>query len=178
MENMEKDLKTEIFDWIKVIVSAFLLATLINSFLIVNAAVPTGSMRATIMEGDRLIAFRTSYMFSDPSRFDIIIFSCHQGGDQLYIKRVIGLPGETVEIIEGEVFINGESIAHLEHYVTEEIPRDSFALTTIPEDSFFVLGDNRNRSHDSSSWDNSYLHRSYIIGRAIFQYFPRIRMLQ
>lgn len=175
---MKKDLKSEIFDWIKVIGSAFILATLINNFLIVNAVVPTGSMRETIMEGDRIIAFRTAYMFSDPRRFDIIIFSCPEGGYNLYIKRLIGLPGETLEIVDGEVFINGESIAHLEHYITEVPLKESFAETVIPEDSFFVLGDNRNSSLDSRAWENSYLHRDHIIGRAVFQYFPRIRLLE
>ena len=175
---MKKGLKAEILDWMKVIGSAFILATIINNFLIVNAVVPTGSMRETIMEGDRIIAFRTAYMFSDPSRFDIIIFSCPEGGYNLYIKRLIGLPGETLEIKYGEVFINGESIKHLEYYITEPPLENSFAETVIPEDSFFVLGDNRNSSLDSRSWDNSYLHRDNIIGRAIFQYFPRVRMLQ
>ena len=175
---MKKSLKTEILDWIKIISVIFIIGLFATNFLIVNAEIPTGSMRQTIMEGDRVIAFRLAYMFSDPSRFDIIIFRSPHNEKELHIKRIIGLPGETVEIVNGEVFINGESIKHLETHVVEEIPIGSFGPVLIAEDSFFMLGDYRNDSLDSRFWKAPYLNRENIVGRAIFQYFPRIRMLQ
>lgn len=175
---MKKDWKSEVLDLIKFISAAFIIFVLMNTFVIVNAEIPTGSMRATIMEGDRVVAFRLAYMFSDPSRFDIIIFRAPHNESELHIKRIIGLPGETVEIVNGEVFINNESIQHLEVHVTEEVPIGSFGPVLIPEDSFFVLGDHRNDSMDSRFWEHAYLNRRNIVGRAIFQYFPRIRMLE
>ena len=112
--------KQEVVSWVKTIVLAIAIALFINFVVIVNATVPTGSMENTIMAGDRVIALRLSYMFGGPERGDVAIFKypdAPEGETILYVKRVIGLPGETVEIKDGEVYIDGEVLE--EDYIKE-----------------------------------------------------------
>ena len=91
--NSKKGIKSEILSWIFTIGFALVLAIIINSFIIVNATVPTGSMENTIMPKDRIVALRLSYMFEDPQRGDIVVFKYPDDEKVLYVKRVIGLPG-------------------------------------------------------------------------------------
>ena len=170
-------LKREIISWIKVVVFAILAAYLINNFVLVNAAVPTGSMEGTIMPGDRIVALRLSYIFSEPDRFDIIVHKFPDDGETLFIKRIIGLPGDIVEIIDGQVFLNG-SYEPLEEPFVQGVPHGNFGPITVPEYSYFVMGDNRNHSSDSREWINRYVHRNQILGRALFGYFPRPKLLR
>jgi len=169
--------RREIISWAKVIVFAVLAAYLINSFVLVNASVPTGSMEDTIMTGDRIVAFRLSYLFSEPQRFDIIVHRFPDDEETLFIKRIIGIPGDTVEIIGGRVFLNGSSDPLYEPFIKGS-PHGDFGPFNVPENSFFMLGDNRNHSSDSREWINRYVHRDQILGRAVFGYFPRIKMLR
>ncbi len=99
---------SEVLSWIKTIVLALVLAYLITHFLIVNAVVPSASMENTVMTGDRLVANRLAYLNSDPNRFDIVVFKYPDDENILYIKRIIGMPGETIEIKDGNVYIEGE----------------------------------------------------------------------
>jgi signal peptidase I len=178
-QEQPKSIKKEIFSWVKLIALAVLLAFFINNVIIVNASVPTGSMRATIMEGTRLIGFRLSYVFSEPERFDVIVFRSPDGTDILYVKRIVGLPGERIDIVNGEVFIN-ESLIPLDEWYLYEPPSGLSLITQsfiIPENSFFVMGDHRNDSKDSRGlggdpWQNLFIPRGNIIGRAAFSYFP------
>ena len=101
--------KEELISWIKTIVLAVLIALFINFVLIVNATVPTGSMENTIMTKDRVVALRMSYLFSDPERGDVVIFKYPDDETMLYVKRVIGLPGDTVEIKDGGVYFSSVS---------------------------------------------------------------------
>ena len=106
--NKSKEVLAVVFDYVKVIVLGALIAFLISKFIIINAEVPTESMLKTISVGDRLIGLRLSYYFDSPERGDIVIFKCPKEGEdynKLYVKRVIGLPGETVEIKAGAVWI-------------------------------------------------------------------------
>ena len=175
--NSPAALRKEIISWVKVIVFAVLAAYLINNFVLVNAAVPTGSMENTIMSGDRIVAFRLSYMFSEPDRFDIIVHKFPDDGETLFIKRIIGLPGDVVEIIDGRVFLNGDSEPLDEPFV-RGVPHGNSGPFTIPENSYFVMGDNRNSSSDSREWVNRFVHRDQILGRAVFGYFPRPKLLR
>lgn len=100
---------SEVLSWVKTIILALILAYLITNFLIVNAVVPSASMETTVMTGDRLVANRLSYMLSDPERFDIVVFKYPDDESILYIKRIIGMPGETIQIKDGNVYVNGES---------------------------------------------------------------------
>ena len=103
---MSADIKKEIFSWIKTILLALVLAWAVNNFVVVNATVPTGSMENTIMPNDRIIAFRLSYLTKEPQRGDIVIFRYPDDptGETLYVKRVMGLPGDTIEVISGAVY--------------------------------------------------------------------------
>jgi signal peptidase I len=159
----------EIFDWLKYIAIAVVLALLINNFVLINAEVPTGSMEKTIMINDRLFAFRLSYMFSKPQRGDIIVFKFPDNESIPYVKRIIGLPGETVEMTDGKVYIDGTLLE--EPYLTV-IPVGTYGPYTVPEDSYFMLGDNRNSSVDSRFWEHTFVHRDKILGKIFLRYWP------
>ncbi len=147
----------EVLSWVKMIAIAFILAVVIDNFIIINATVPTSSMENTIMTGSRMIGFRFSYIFSKPERGDIIIFKYPLDESQTYVKRVIGLPGETVVIEDGEVRIyeagSDEYFVLEEDYLKEEwtIRNDGYEFN-IPEGCYLVLGDNRNASADARVW--------------------------
>jgi len=178
-ENQPKSVVKEIISWVIVIAVAIIAATLINRVIIVNATVPTGSMENTIMSHTRLVAWRLSYAFSEPERLDVIVFESPDGEDILYVKRIIGLPGETIEIVAGEVFINGNL---LDEWYLKGMPHElDQEARIIPEGHFFVMGDNRNNSKDSRGlgampWVNQYIPRENILGRASFSYWPLNRM--
>ncbi len=173
----KKALVGEIFSWVKVIVLAVAIALVCNYFIIINAYVPSGSMNDTIATKSRMIGFRFSYWFKDPKRGDIIIFRYPDDptGKEIFTKRIIGLPGETVEIVGGTVYIDGEALE--ESYLKEEPIKADFGPYTVPEESYFCLGDNRNNSNDSRRWQNTYVSRDKILGKAIFSYFPKLKIL-
>ncbi len=168
------DLKKELLDWSKRIAICFLAAVFINTFIIVNANVPSGSMENTIMTGDRLFANRLAYAFSDPERFDIVVFKFPDNREKLYVKRIIGLPGDTVSIIDGAVYINGEVID--EPYIKEPF-YGSFGTYNVPEGHYFVLGDNRRISVDSRSWENTFVPEKDIVAQPIIRYLPSFKYL-
>lgn len=112
-EKSQKDQKTkeqsiwkEIWDYAKIILIVFVIAYLLGHFVYINARIPSGSMEQTIMTGDRVFGNRLAYKTKDPERFDIVIFEYPDDPSQLFVKRVIGLPGETVNIVDGKVYIN------------------------------------------------------------------------
>lgn len=149
----------------------------VDNFLLINAVIPSESMENTIMTGDRIFGNRLAYLFDDPERFDIVIFKYPDDESQRFIKRVIGLPGETVEIREGKVYING-SDTPLDDSFTPETPVGNFGPYTVPEGCYFMLGDNRNNSRDSRMWDNPYVKKEKILGKAVLRYFPGIEVLK
>jgi signal peptidase I len=145
-------------------------------FVIANAEVASGSMESTIMTGDRIICNRLAYRFSEPQRFDIILFNYPHGDEPIaYVKRIIGLPGETVEIIGGKVHIDNSPIPLDDSFVREP-PLGSFGPFSVPEGHYFVLGDNRNTSSDSKSWDDPFISSDTFLGRAMFSYYPRFKI--
>ncbi|MCL2611229.1 MAG: signal peptidase I [Defluviitaleaceae bacterium] len=160
--------KKEILSWIKAIVFAGIVAFFINNFVLVNAKVPSGSMEPTIETNDRVIAFRFSYLWSEPRRFDIVVFNTPHS-DVLYIKRIIGLPGETIRIHAGFVYVDGVRL--MDDTFAEELIIGDFGPFYVGDDQFFVLGDHRNNSSDSRTWAIPFVHREDIVGRAAFKYF-------
>ena len=168
---------SEVLSWVKTIVFALVLAFLINTFVIVNAEVPTGSMENTIMPGDRLIAFRLSYTFGEPERGDIAVFKYPDDPEVLYVKRVIGLPGETVEVIDGKVYIDGSASDIADQYV-KGAPAGDFGPYVVPEDSYFMMGDNRNNSLDSRYWTDKFVIKDYMLGKGILRYYPSFKILK
>ncbi len=174
------DVKKEIFSFIRLVLLAVVIALVINNFIIINATVPTGSMEQTIHKKSRMIGFRLAYVFSEPKRGDIIIFKYPENEKENYVKRVIGLPGEYVEVKDGIVYINDEPIE--ESYVYFEggsaDPSGDFAKTLVPEGCYFVMGDNRNNSKDSRFWQTThFVKKDKILGKAVFSYYPSVYML-
>lgn len=161
--------KREIMEWIIVIEVAVILAVVLNMFLIVNAVIPSASMETTIMTGDRIFGNRLAYTNSDPQRGDIVIFKYPDDEKQLFIKRLIGMPGETLEMIDGVIYINGEALD--EPYLAAT-PYGDYGPITVPEGAYFVMGDNRNNSADSRYWNQPFVYREKILGKAVFCYFP------
>ena len=130
-------------------------------------------MENTIIPGDRLIGNRLAYLSSGPERGDIIIFYYPDNEEETYVKRVIGLPGDTVRIENAQVFINEEETPLEEPYLKEEWTVATGPYTfEVPEGCYFVMGDNRNDSWDARYWTNTYVAEEKILGKAIFTYWP------
>ena len=161
----------EILDYVIMIVVVVAGVYLLTEFIIINARIPTSSMEETIGVGDRIFGSRLAYKKSDPERFDIVIFKFPDDESKLYIKRVIGLPGDTVVILDGKVYINGSS-EPLDDSFCPETPLGNFGPYSVPEDSYFMLGDNRNYSADSRFWENTFVKRDKILGKAVLRYWP------
>ena len=173
----KKSLWKELWEYVKMILFVVIVVLVVDNFLLINAVIPSESMENTIMTGDRIFGNRLAYLFDDPERFDIVIFKYPDDESQRFIKRVIGLPGETVEIREGNVYING-SDTPLDDSFTPETPVGNFGPYTVPEGCYFMLGDNRNNSRDSRMWDNPYVKKEKILGKAVLRYFPGIEVLK
>lgn len=163
----------EILSWIVPFVVALLVALALKNYVIINADVPTGSMENTIMPGDRLIGNRLAYLKEGPERGDVVIFHYPDHEEDLYVKRVIGLPGETVDIVDGRIYIDGDTEPLEEPYLKETwtVAAGTYHFE-VPEDSYLMLGDNRNDSWDARYWKNTYVHREKILGEAVVVYWP------
>lgn len=172
--------KKEIKDWLIAVVIAVVAMVVLTQCIVVNASIPSASMEDTIMTGDRVIGLRFAYWFSDVKRGDIVIFKYPDDERQLFVKRVIGLPGETVEIKDGKVYIDG-SAEPLEEEYLKDTPRVDLDVSNgvyeVPEGYYFMLGDNRNFSKDSRYWENKYVAKDKIIGEAWLRIYPHFGLL-
>lgn len=170
---MAKNIVKEILSWILIFAVTLAIAQFVTKVVILQVKVPTGSMEDTIKIDDRVIALRISYVLSDPKRGDIVVFPYPDDENMDYIKRIIGLPGETIEGRDGVVYINGNLLE--EAYTMEPINRD-FGPYVVPENHYFMMGDNRNRSQDSRYWKNKFVARDKLKGKALLKY-PNITWL-
>lgn len=175
-EKKKKSAGRELMEWLLVIVGGVCAALLISNFILFNARIPSSSMESTIMVGDRVIGLRFAYWFSEPERGDIVIFRYPDNEEKIYIKRVIGLPGETVEIIDGKVYIDGSEQPLQEDYVNG-VPTGNYGPYVVPENSYFMLGDNRGNSEDSRFWTNKFVKKEKILAKAVVRYYPGIKLL-
>lgn len=175
--NKTKFTLKDFFEYGRIIILALVISFLLNHYVVANAEIPTGSMESTVMPNDRVIAFRLSYLFDKPKRGDIVIFHFPDDESQEFLKRIIGLPGDIIDIVDGKVYIN-DSNAPLEEVYLKDIPNGDFGPYKVPEDSYFLMGDNRDVSYDSRYWDNTFVKRDEIIAKAIFKYYPTIKMLK
>lgn len=175
--------KRELLSWVIIIAIAYICAKLVTNYVIIKSIIPTESMENTVMKNDKIVGNRLAYLFSSPERGDIVIFKYPDDESQNYLKRVIGLPGETVEIKEGSVYIynaSGELIEGPleEPYLKEEMYTEGILSYTVPENSYFMLGDNRNVSKDSRYWENTFVKKDKILAKAWFRYSPNLSWLK
>lgn len=160
------DFVKEIRNWIILLVSAFLLSFLIRVYVIQPYRVEMTSMVSTLQPNDLVLVEKISYRFYEPQRGDIVVFTPPNNSTDKYIKRVIGLPNETISIQNGIVFINDKPLK--EPYINS--PMQDMGEVKVPSDSVFVMGDNRSVSLDSRSFGP--IKISSIIGKAIVVYWP------
>ncbi len=161
---------------LKTIGLSAVLAFGIRTFVAEARYIPSGSMLPTLQINDRLIVDKLGYHFKEPQRGDVVVFSPtdtleKQNFHDAFIKRIIGLPGDKVEVKDGRVFINDQPLK--ENYIAEN-PQYQFGPVTVTQGSYLVLGDNRNNSYDSHYW--GFVPRDHIIGRAIVRFWPMNRL--
>lgn len=175
----------EVWEYVKMILLVIVVVFVVDYVILINAQIPSQSMETTVMKGDRLFGNRLAYGFNlrifgndvfskkwkDPERFDVIIFRYPDDESQLFIKRLIGLPGETLEVRDGKVYING-SEEPLDDSFVPETPTGDFGPIEIPENSYFMMGDNREHSNDSRAWEDPFVEFHQIVGKAWFRYWP------
>ncbi len=190
MSKVKKDspAKSVVREYVEAIAIALLLALFIRTFIVQAFKIPSGSMIPSLLIGDHLLVNKFMYgvknpitgetwiPIGDPQREDIIVFKYPKHPEQDFIKRVIGLPGDRVTIIDKEVFVNGEPL-NVENAISmdetvlraEQGPRDNYGPVEVPADSVFVMGDNRDNSHDSRFW--GFVDYKLIKGKAFILYW-------
>lgn len=160
-------MKTKLIEIVKDILIPVLIAILITKFICFIAVVPTASMKPFINEGDHLFVNKIEKYYKEVERGDLLVFNApadiSNNKDKLLIKRVIGLPGETVQIVDGKVYINDLAIE--EEYVVNT-DNHSLEKITIPDNEYFLLGDNRANSFDCRFWNKKTINKKDIIGYA------------
>ena len=167
-----KGIIKELLAWLAMIAVVVAATYLVVTFVGQRTQVSGESMETTLSNGDHLIVDKISYRFRDPERYDIVVFPYRLEENTYYIKRIIGLPGETVQIVDGYVYINGVQLD--EHYGNEIMEKPGIAAepVTLGEDEYFVLGDNRNNSQDSRAENVGVIHRDELLGRAWIRIWP------
>jgi signal peptidase I len=193
-DTTKKHQKSAAREWIESIVIAFLLAMFIRTFIIQAFKIPTGSMRMTLVEGDRILVNKLRYGpkvpwtnirlpgFSEPERGDVVVFIYPEDPTRDFIKRLIGKGGETVEIKDGDIYVNGKRIEDPRLKNTYYYNRGEYGEVNekikVPEGQYFVLGDNSGSSRDSRYW--GFVPENLVIGRAELIYWPpkRVRVIK
>ena len=169
-EKPKKSIQREIFEWIMVFVVAAALAFVVRTFIFEPVRVDGSSMLNTLTDGEYMIATKFDYLLGDPERFDIVICDYPNTSDGMYrVKRVIGLPDETIELRAGELYVDG---VHIEQDFDMTPNEAYFGPFAVPEGHYFVLGDNRNNSKDSRSTLVGALDRRMIKGHVRAVVFP------
>ncbi len=211
--------KKELLSWAKIFLIALVLAFIITHFIIMKTKVVSGSMIPELEISDHVIGNRLAYLFSDPERGDVIFFEYPKSYKELYsidpeltycldrelgdtepryhdesdvyVKRIIGLPGEKIEIRSGRVYINDSIVPLNEPYLNAK-PIGNFGPYYVPDDCYFCLGDNRNKSSDARDWDNTvddpsapdydpdrfrYVHKDKIYAKAMLKIIPELHWI-
>lgn len=184
--------KSVVWEWVESLIVALILALFIRQFIIQAFKIPTGSMRATLMEGDRILVNKFIYgakipftglrlpALREPKRGDVIVFIYPQDPKKDFIKRLIALPGETLEIKSGSIYINEvfnkEPLLSNHYYYNR--PESAYGkegqAIKVPEDAYYVLGDNSSSSQDSRYW--GFVPKKNLLGKAVLIYWPINRM--
>ncbi len=168
----KKNILREALTWVLYLVLIVAAVYLVVNYVAERTEVRGDSMYPALEDGDQLIVDLFSYHFTDPRRFDVIVFPFQYQEDTYYIKRVIGLPGETVQITDGVIYINGEELEESYGYEAIRNPGLASVELTLGEQEYFVLGDNRNDSTDSREPSVGNISRDEIIGKAVLKIWP------
>lgn len=162
-EKPKKTAKQEIIEWVVTLAVALVIAVVVRTFIFEPVRVDGNSMYPTLKHGEIMIVSKMDYNFGGvPERFDVVICHYPGRGKTNFVKRVVGLPGDTVEIKDGHLIVNG--VIYAEKFLHER-PVDDFGPVTVPEGQYFVMGDNRNNSNDSRRSEVGTLEREYIMGK-------------
>ena len=157
-----------IIEIVVIVAAAFILAMLIQFFLVKPFTIPTGSMEPTLMISDRVLVNRFIYHFRDPKVGDIVVFRSPMNPKEDLIKRVVAVGGDTVEVKDGALYVNGQR--QVEKYLMDQTMVGSYKLTVVPAGSVFLMGDNRNDSGDSRVFGP--VAKKEIVGKAFAIYWP------
>ena len=214
MSEKSEKIRKEAFSWLKIAAMAFIMAIIITQVIIMKTEVVSGSMIPELEIGDHVIGNRLAYLFSDPERGDVIFFEyplsykelydldpeltyCidkelndteprYHNESSVYVKRIIGLPGDKVEIRKGKVYINDSDTPLNEPYLNGK-PKGNCGPYYVPDDCYFCMGDNRNISSDARDWDNNiddpdspnydpdrfrFVHKDKIYAKAVLKTMP------
>ncbi len=174
-----ENLKKELREWAEAIVIALILTLIIRAFVVQAFKIPSSSMYPTLMNGDKLFVNKFIYRFREPKRWEIIVFKYPEDPKKDFIKRVVAFEGEVIEIRNGSVYINGtKETAQIEIQDNVYYNQEPFAGAgqeiTVPEDSYFVLGDNSLSSRDSRYW--GFVPKKHLVGKAFVRWWPPKRI--
>lgn len=179
---MSPQTKRIIREWVETIVIALALAMVVRTFVVAAFKIPTGSMKPTLLEGDKIFVNKFIYRFNPPQRGDVFVFKYPEDPKKDYVKRLVGLGAETIEIREGRIFIDDKeidtpSIKNIYYRNSGEYGEKGIKVK-IPEDCFFALGDNSANSRDSRYW--GFVPKKYLVGKAFVIWWPpnRIRLIK
>jgi len=166
----------KVWEYAKSILIALAIALLIRTFVVQAFRIPSGSMIPTLLIGDHILVNKLTYRFGNPHRSDVAVFKFPLDPKKDYIKRVIGLPGDRIEVRNKMVFVNGKTLRELYIQHTNPSilpgmvqPRDNYGPVVVPTGHYFVMGDNRDSSYDSRFW--GFVARKAFIGKALIIYF-------
>jgi signal peptidase I len=171
-------LKYRLVDTVEVIVVALAMALVIRHFVIQTSVIPSPSMVPTLMVEDRLFVNKFIYRFSPVQRGDIVVFDSPNGDGKDYVKRCVGLPGDNLRVIDGDIYINGKLLVFPGSTILQD--QSNFGPVDVPQDSYFMMGDNRKNSYDSRFWGpnglGGFVKKDHIKGKALFTFWPFSRM--
>ena len=160
-------------EFVGIIASAIVLALLLQAFLVKPFKIPSSSMEPTLIPGDRVLVNRLAYKYGSPQRGDVIVFLSPHDPNVDFIKRIIAIEGDTIEVRQGRVLVNNEP--QVEDYV-QATDVSNFSYQQVPPGHVFVMGDNRPDSQDSRLWESPWLPEEDIIGKAFMIYWPPSRI--
>lgn len=170
-----KSILGEVWWFAKMAAFGFIISLFLKETIVACAHVPTGSMENTVMTDSRVIINRTAYWSEEPKRGDIVAFYAPDEPQKIYLKRVMGLPGETIEGYNGLVYIDGLPLFY--DYTPQKLEQD-FGPFEVPDGCYFMMGDNRNHSWDSRYWKNTYVKKDAILGKVGLEFYPELKILE